>query len=359
MSTNSSRIERLWQYLEADPCNASLLRDIAREGLATGQHEQAIKALDQLLESKQADANDEAAAIHTLLKLGRVLDAAVRADAAMVNWPHDEALRVESARAWLNFGRHQDALDVCLEPFSDQILACLGGEMALQALWHLGQISDALQLANQLVKAHPDAPRLLALHAALLFDDQQLVPAFEAAHKAHDLSPQHAYIALHVLASEKLMQHDADGARQFIETAQSVNTRDGRIWLLKGSVEMMAGQMDPAIEALNQAIAAFPEHPGSHLTLAWLQVARQDLDKAEESVNTAIAVSPAFAESHGTLAVIKALQGQRDEAERSIRRATLLDRDGFAARYAQKVLDGTASTDISDILTDLAVRLKV
>lgn len=359
MSTPMTHIERLWSYLEADPNNLNLLRDIAREGMSTGQFEAALKALDMLVQQDAANANDEAAAIHALLKLGQVSQAADRADAAHARWPQDEAVRVEAARAWLNSGRCEDVLRACEAPFSEPLIDRMAAELHGQALWRLARLEDALALSTAAVARYQDDARLLALHSALLYDDEKMGPAFEAAQRARALSPQHAYLALHVLASACLMRQDVAGAQALIDEALSITQKDGRIWLLKGSTEMLAGQFDAAVASLREATRIFPDHPGSHLTLAWLQLLQGDLDAAEETARRAIDASPAFAEAHGTLAVIHARRGQREEAERSIRRATLLDRDGFAARYAQKVLDGTATEDIGELLADLATRVQI
>jgi len=45
--------------------------------------------------------------------------------------------------------------------------------------------------------------------------------------------------------------------------------------------------------------------------------------------------------THLTLATIHVLKGETAEAEQAIRRATLLDANSFAAKYAQALLDGT------------------
>lgn len=359
MPEQANRIERLWSYLEADPGNTSLLRDIAREGMSTGQFEAALKALDALAHLSASDAGDEAASIHALLKLGRTSQAGDRADAAMAHWPEDEAIRVESARAWLNSGRHEDVLRACEAPFVDPLIDRMAAELYGQALWRLARLEEALTVTAAAVARHPDDARLLALHSALLYDDEQMAAAFDAARRARAMSPQLAYLALHVLASACLMQQDVVGAQALIDEALAVSKRDGRMWLLKGSAEMMTGQLDSALVSLGEATRLFPGHPGSHLTLAWLLLVQGDLDAAEEAIQRAIETNPAFAESHGTLAVIHARRDQKEAAERCIRCATLLDRKGFAARYAQKILDGTATESVGDLLADVAQRVKV
>ncbi len=358
-SSTPSRIERLWLFLEADPDNTNLLRDIAREGLSTGAFEHALKALDKLASMDASDANDEAAALHALLKLGHVEQACERGLHARERWPQDGAVRVETSRALLNARRFDDALAHSEGAYEDAALAQMAGELRLQALWHKGDLSAACELANQLAAQFPDNPRITAQYSALLYDQDKPQEAFEAAHRAYQLSPLHAYTALHVLASEKLLHRDVPGALKFVEEAQRARADDGRIWLIKGSALLMAGKVDDAIADLKRALAIFPKHPGTHLTLAWVYITRGELDAAEGAVHNAIEASPAFGESHGTLAVVYALKGQAEEARQSIRRASLLDKNGFAARYAQTILGGNPAGSVEEIYKDLAQRVKV
>lgn len=357
--SNPSRIERLWQYLDADPSNTSLLRDIAREGMGTGAYEHTMKALDKLAELQASDANDEAAAIHTLLKLGQTEKACERGLKAREHWPEDGAVRVETARALLNAHRLDEALSHSEGEYLDEALAQMAGELRLQALWHKGEVAPASELAAQLAAQFPNNPRIAAQYSALLYDESRAQEAFEAAHRAYAMSPLHAYSALHVLASEKLLHRDVSGALKFVDEAQRARTDDGRIWLIKGSAQLMLGKVDEAIGDLKRALAIFPGHPGTHLTLAWVYITRKELDAAESTVHDAIEASPAFGESHGTLAVIYALKGQQEDARQSIRRATLLDKTGFAARYAQSILDGNPAGSVEEIYKDLAQRVKV
>jgi tetratricopeptide (TPR) repeat protein len=354
-----SRLDRLWQFLQADPNNASLLRDIAKEGLSTGRFDEAVKALDQLQDIGQSDANDEAAAIHALVKLGQIGEAVERGELALQHWPQDEAICVETARALLNAKRYDEVNRLCERSFEDSTVAQLAAEFALQALWHLGELDKALTLSTASIERFPGNARILALHSSILYDKGLMADAFAAAHQAYALSPAHAYTALHVLASERLVQQDIPGALKLVDEAQHINTNDGRIWLLKGSAHMMTGQHDKAIADLQRALTLFPNHPGTHLTLAWLYISLQDLDQAEAAVHNAIEASPAFAESHGTMAVVLAMKGEQKEAQQSIRRAHLLDKNGFAARYAEAVLSGHTLQSVPEIYKELALRVKL
>ncbi|MES2089659.1 MAG: tetratricopeptide repeat protein [Pseudomonadota bacterium] len=359
-NTASSRLDRLWSYHQADPSNTALLRDIAREGMTTGVLDQALKALDVLRSGGHAEANDEAAAIHVLTKLRKVDDACERAQAAREAWPDDEAVRLEGSRALCNARRFNDALDwINSAPFSEPALAQMAGELAMQALWHTERLEEGALLGATLASQWPESPRILATYSALLYDLERAEEAFAAARQAYALSPAHAYDALHVLASEQMLKGDVKGAMSLLDQAQTVRTDDGRVWLLKGSAKMVSGDMPGAVDDLQKALSIYPDHPGSHLTLAWLYISQKQLDEAEATIHNAIAASPAFAESHGTLAVVYAMKGQKEQAQQSIRRATLLDKTGFAARYAQTLLDGNAPQKVEAMFKEVMTRVGV
>lgn len=351
-----NRLQRLWSFAEADPGNASLLRDIAAQAMGIQAYDQAIKALDALRANAQSEANDEAAAVYALFKLGRLADACERALAGRDEWPEDESLRLEASRALLNVRRYDEAWEGVQPGFQDETLAQMGAEIGMQALWQLGRLDEAAELGGQAAAQWPQSPRILALASALYFDQERTQESFALARQAHTLSPAHAYHALHVLASERLMTQDLTGAFELLEQAQQVRRDDGRIWLVKGSAHLMAGQIDEALDALQRAIEIFPEHPGSLLTLAWLYISRSQFGEAEAAVRRAIEVSPSFAESHGTLAVVQVRQGDKEGAAQSIRRATLLDKNSFAARYAQALLDGTPPGRIEELFKQVMLR---
>jgi tetratricopeptide (TPR) repeat protein len=355
----SARIERLRQYLQDDPDNVPLLRDLAREALSTGQYEDVITAIDRLRDLGSADGNDEAACVYALVWLGRIDQAVACGLQARQSWPDEGAVRLELCRALLRAKRFTEVLEHCSGEFDDTALTQMAGDFHLQALWHLGELEMAVELGSKLVESFPENPQLLAHYSALLYDSERMPEALTMASRAYAISPKLAYSSLHVLASDRLTKQDIKGAMKLLNEAQQLRTDDGRVLLIKGSAELMQGNIDQAVADLEKAQIIFPGHPGTHLTLAWVHITRSQLDEAERIIHIAITASPAFAESHGTLAVVHAMRGQAEEARQCIRRATLLDKDCFAARYAQSLLDGKSASRTSELFKELVSSLKI
>lgn len=356
-SQSLGRLERLQGFAQVDPGNVPLLRDIAIEAMRARAYEHVLPAVEQLRALGAVDGGDEAAAIHALTKLGRPAEAGALADDARARWADDEGVRLEGARAWLNLSQFDKAIAWAQGPFEEDAIAQMASEINVLAHWHGERPEEALAAGQAAMQRWPGNPRLLSCMSAVLYDLDQTAKAFELAQQAQDISPAHAYESLHVLASQSLLQRDVSAAQRWVDQAQSVRTDDGRIWLLKGSIGLVTGEHEAAVRDLKQALSIYPDHPGSHLTLAWLYITQNRLDEAEQTIQEAIAASPAFAESHGSLGVVHALRGDGELARQSIRRATLLDREGFAARYAQTVLDGGHATDIHTLLQEIIQRV--
>lgn len=355
-----ARLKRLQSFLQADPGNLNLLRDVAGEALRAGQPAAALEALDALRQRGELQGDDEAAAVVALLRLGRAEDAAAHAARVREAQPEAQAVRLEGARALLNARRFDEALQWLEQPFGGDdadALSQMAGELKLLALWHAQRLDEAAELGAALSAQWPGNPRILSCLSAILFDLSRAEEATQAARRAYELSPAHAYESLHVLAGDSLMRRDLPGANAYIEQALRRRDNDGRIWLLKGSTQMAAGDLQGAVPTLNKALSIFPDHPGTYLTLAWAHIALKQLDEAEAVLKKAIEVSPAFGESHGTLATVQAMRGEREAAEKSLRRATMLDKDGFAAKYAQTVLDGTAEGEVGRLFEEVMARV--
>ena len=112
----------------------------------------------------------------------------------------------------------------------------------------------------------------------------------------------------------------------------------GRAWLGLGQVLMLRGNIAGARALLERASARMPGHIGTWHALAWCQLLQGDLAGAKRSFDRAFVIDRAFGETHGGFALVHALRAEREEAQASIKRATRLDPQGRAARYAQSVL---------------------
>jgi Tfp pilus assembly protein PilF len=112
----------------------------------------------------------------------------------------------------------------------------------------------------------------------------------------------------------------------------------GRAWLGLGQNVMLRGDVPAARSMLERAVTEMPDHIGTWHALAWCQLLEGDLAGAKHSFDKAFALDRTFGETHGGFALVHALRSERKEAEESIKRATRLDPQGRAARYAQSVL---------------------
>lgn len=351
------RLGRLWTFHQQDPANQALLRDIAREAMAVHAYADVLKAVALLALAGIREPDLEAAATLALFCSGQVTSALERVHAARQEWPDDDALRFEWARASLYARQYDQVLQACRQAFEDARFIPLAAEWQTMAHWQLGQLDEARACAEHLLQQHPQAIRVRALLSAVLYDLGHMRDAIVQARQAYQQNPAQSYYALQVLASERLLARDTAACLALVDTALQERDDDGRIWLLKGAAKEMAGDTRAALADLRRAQALLPSHPGTHLMAAWANLALEQFDEAEVDVQAALAASPAFAESHGTLAVVYARRGERDAAANSIRRATLLDKQCFSARFAQTLLDGNEAQKVPELFQELWLRM--
>jgi Tfp pilus assembly protein PilF len=95
-----------------------------------------------------------------------------------------------------------------------------------------------------------------------------------------------------------------------------------------------------------------PSHVGTWHGQGWCELLQRRYASALDAFERALALDRNFAETHGGLAVVHARRGDRDAAMQAIERAMRLNKHGFAARYAQAVLEGKA--DDADAMRALA-----
>jgi predicted Zn-dependent protease len=81
-----------------------------------------------------------------------------------------------------------------------------------------------------------------------------------------------------------------------------------------------------------------PSHLGTWHALSWAQLVSDDVAGARKSMESAMEIDHNFGETHGGLAVIDIIENNKESAKERIKRALRLDKNSFAARFAQSLL---------------------
>ncbi len=106
----------------------------------------------------------------------------------------------------------------------------------------------------------------------------------------------------------------------------------------QGNAALAGGDVDGAIAAYEEVLAAAPDLPEVHHNLGLAYKRKEEYDRAGEEFRKAAELDPDFAEPHGALAVLLANAGHRDEAIVEAEQAVELDPENVEYLYNLAVL---------------------
>lgn len=342
-TNGSPTIDRLQEYLKADPGNWSLRAELFDAALAAGAPEVARAQVDHGLRARPDDPawkHREA----TLLLATRQYPQAQRALEALIALGHDApAIRYNLAYALFAQGRLEEA-STALAPLltgPDDDTAGMAWVLWLRCQHRLSRHGDGLAAFAAESTRRTMPPDAWGAASLMAFDEERLDEARTWSERA--LGGRGDQLeALATRGSLALGSQDADGASAAFEAALRVNPGDGRSWSGLAFARMLRLDLAGAVEAFEKAVAAMPGHVGTWLGYGWAQLLSNQLDAARRSFEEALRLDRNVAETHGALAVALARLGQADRARAEVDVALRLDPRNLSVRYAQAVLSGDA-----------------
>jgi tetratricopeptide (TPR) repeat protein len=325
------RLQRLLNYLEADPHNPSLLGDAAAAAVDARQPQQAMDLLDRLAGIRELSDED----LHVLGLAALHLQDHQRACAVyrslLGRGIDDPGVRYNHAWALLKLGEKEEALAL----LDESCVAAVpqGATLKVQLLHDQGEMEAAQEVARSALERHSDHPALLAAISVLAVDLGDLQLARDSASGAGD-HPD----ALATLGTLALEDDEPQQARALFDRALKANPNSPRALVGRGLSLLSQGDAESAAGDLDKGAELFGGHLGSFIAAGWAHFIARDLGTARARFEHALALDPNFAESHGSLAVLDLLEGRPEQAEREMAIAFRLDRACYSAALAQVLL---------------------
>ncbi|WEK48461.1 MAG: tetratricopeptide repeat protein [Candidatus Andeanibacterium colombiense] len=325
------RLERLLSYLDQDPENVPLLRDVAQAAMAAAAMDQAkalYGRLKQLGELSEADSNDWAIAA---MRSGEPKLAAATFAGLLETAPGDQALKFNLAWARSLAGDEEGARSLLDEELVDALPQA--AQLEVHLLHAAGKFDEAAERAKAHLARHGDYSPLLAATSVLALDIEDEVLARECAERA-GAHPD----ALTTLATLTLGDADPDRARALFERSLTINAQSPRAWVGLGLTDLVAGKSVEAGEKIDRGAELFGDHLGSWIAAGWAYLIAGDLSKARARFEHAVELDGTFAECQGSLAVTEILMGEGEAAKGRVEIALRLDRQCFSAAFANMLL---------------------
>ena len=331
----SSALERHLEFLAADTQNVRLLAQCAGLALEAGRAEEARALIERGLAQKPGDPHFKAQLANVRLALGDMEGAIGILDGLVRSGQTAPALRYNLGYALMRVGRYAEAKGHLAAAAGEVPQAAM---LLVRAHHHLGELDEAIRVAEGFADAHPEDAEVSGQLAMLYFDAEDMAKARAWADKALELprkTPE-AYFTAGYLA---LGDEDVERARELLGRALELNPKSGRAWTGKGLAEFFGGDAVAAEEALGRALEVMPQHVGAWHALGWCRILRRDLDGAQAAFDKAGELEPNSAETHGALALVDLLRGAGNRAQRRAGKALELDPESLSGQLAKALLE--------------------
>jgi tetratricopeptide (TPR) repeat protein len=338
---HAARLERLAPMLRSEPDNLPLHRECVELAMRSGEYPRALEIIDARLARHPAESEALFARSNALIGLKRYEEALGVLAALEEQGITQPAVLQNIATCRFLQGQYEIA-----HAYAARILAA--GEsspgallIAVSSLHHLGEIDEALRLADTHLAVAERDGAFAGTCAMVYVDANQLQKAEHCAALALRANPDSVdgLIARGSVASVNL---DTDRAARDFSRALEISPGNARAWLGLGLLAVLAQDFGKARELLGRATEFMPLHIGSRHALAWAHLFDGDAAGAEKHFAHALELDRNFAESHGAIAAMLAMRDEREAAEREIEIAERLDRSGASSQFARAMLIASA-----------------
>jgi len=277
----------------------------------------------------------DAARGRALQKLGKPAEALEALEASLLRWPNNAPARFLAGRAAEDLGQYDRAIEEYKQAIRADIHGTDAGLVAAYLSYSLGRFADALEFAGLHVRGRPyhnPEPYVIAVRAAQAAGRDGVAQQWLAALEKFPGGKPTAIAerAKHTAAKSG----PAEAVKQIQQSGIDVSAAGNEI-LLRALIdaELQQGRGEPALAALERALAARPDSPelldlrGRTLT----HLGRSD--EARAAFEKAIAANPAYTPALEGLGLLALRRGELDKALELFERAATNDPDDPESAY--------------------------
>ncbi|MBT8121620.1 MAG: tetratricopeptide repeat protein, partial [Gammaproteobacteria bacterium] len=193
-------------------------------------------------------------------------------------------------------------------------------------LYQQGNLQAAGQLAEQLLRAHPDDASLAELTAAVALQTGNAELAAERFARQIQLQPDNALAHSNLCMALHTLGRDEEAFRSG-QRATQLDPALADAWNNLGNIYKSGNHLEGALEQYEKALTLAPNDPEILVNAGATSHLLGDLDTAEQRYRSAIAGSTRFASAHNNLGAVLQHQGRLDDAAREFRTALRLQPD--------------------------------
>jgi len=318
------------QVLRVHPEAWRIRSNLGAAWAALGRYDDAIDQYRQALERRGDPAVRRNLAV-ALMKSGRIEEAAVAAERAVVAAPDDRDALLLLADCRLRLGRTQDAIAL-LEPAAasspgDKAIAYLFGSALIDA----GRFADSQVVLDRVFQ--DDSPEAHALLGAMYAMRQQWPSAIDEYEKAIAARPGMPQV--HFLYGKALMRdrNDWAGAEAAFRAELAIDPNDFGSNLMLGTLLREAGHTEEAIERLEHATRLRGNDLAVQFSLGAAYLAAGRTVEAQRLLETVARAAPGHLPTQMQLAILYTRLGRAEDAARARAEVSRLSRQADANSF--------------------------
>ncbi|NVJ62224.1 MAG: tetratricopeptide repeat protein [Gammaproteobacteria bacterium] len=334
--TANEQISRFESFLNSDPSNVALGRDLIALYFQNGLFEKAIGTFQEASSELKKDPMIAFNLGNCFLATGQYSQAKECFQITYSVHPEEPAVTYNLAYsefALKEFESARDHLSTILESWTQVPNSLL---VLARCLHHLGDLENALEYVDQYLSEFDDA-EAKGLKGLLLVDlgkDEAAIELISADEQSY-LATLESAIAY---SSATIALHDVESASKATEKAIQEYPEVGRLWSNQAQIDMLRLDLDTALVSLGNATKYMPNHIGTWHLLGWSLIMKDRHEEAMDAFLQAKELNRNFADTYGGIAVVDVHQNNLEEAKTNIKRAMGLDKDCIPGLYAQALV---------------------
>jgi tetratricopeptide (TPR) repeat protein len=197
---------------------------------------------------------------------------------------------------------------------------------AVLSLYSQGQIQEALNASETLIKDYPNSPLLYNIRGACHLALGQLDAAVKNFEQALDIKPDYADAQCNLGVTLKKLGQLEEAVKSYEKTL-AIKPDYVEAHSNLGITLQELGQLEEAVKSYEKALAIKSDYADAHNNLGNTLQKLGQLDEAVKSYDKALAIKPDYAEVHSNLGVTLNELGQLDEAVKSCEKALAIKPD--------------------------------
>lgn len=335
--TALQKLDQYWSFLNSDPSNLPLRKDVADMAYQLGKFEDVVRLTEEGLALFPGDFFLRSISGLAYLALGQVKNARLIFQELLEDGQSDPAVLYNLAFCLMHEGDFKESVNLLAD--AESFYEAIPGmtHLKVRALHYLGNIDEAMQIADIGLARNPNDAVLLGMVANLYIDNADFIKAKQYGERSFNIDANNSD-ALTVLGTLALEDQNDVLALDYFNQATVVQSAGGRAWLGRGLAFMLQGAFDEAENSFRSAIQYMPAHLGTWQALTWCQIVNKKPEQARATIQQALDIDDNFADSHGVLAVIQLIMGESEQADISVKRALRLDKSCFSGLYARSLI---------------------